>query len=130
MEVESNLSSFINKLSKGDFRSKEVQLAVVGAAGAAVAAALINYYYKKTNSKAIHLLKVPEGEVVKVNNVNAKQFLEVVKTYGEKFNSSRIFEKVLPRVFKDNTDLEGVCSDLRYSKKYDIVAVSKVSLLL
>ena len=125
--AESISSSFIQRLTRGDLSSKELKLTLFGVAGSAVATAIVHRLIKKGKSDDAKMLQVPEQEVVKNSEVSSEEFLKVMKAYGEKFNNSKVFEKVFPRVFTSNQDFEGVCTELKYAQKNDAHAISKVS---
>lgn len=127
MSLESKTDNLIQKFSKGGLTAREIQTAVVTVAGGALAAVLVKYYLRKRKEAKSDFLKVPEKDLVKENNLTNEMFNEVIKKYGDKFNNSQIFEKIIPREFKKNNELEKVCCELRYSDKYDVNAATKVN---
>lgn len=123
MVTKSDGGAFLKKLFKHDLSKKQL---ITGATSGVLVALALGYFYKNKNSEDKTLYKVPTKDVVKESNVTQETFQTVMKQYSEKFAESKIFERILPRAFKDNADVDNILPNMHYSDKYDVTSLNKV----
>jgi hypothetical protein len=59
-------------------------------------------------------------------NVSQEKLNHVMKSYSDKLSEAKVFERILPRKFKEKADVDNLIYNMSYSNAYDLDSLNKV----
>lgn len=88
---------------------------------------LSQYYTNEPIQTTSHVFRDDYGDISPEEESSKLELLKAMESYSKILTSSKIFEKVFPRQFSEEKDIDTLCSNIQYSKnENDLDTLTKV----